>query len=84
MSEAKKNSIEEISKFMTAEGISIADLTTFQGTQEETKSEAEIRPSQLEGVSNQPALSNEQLTSEVVELKRRFNNLNAAHYDGKF
>lgn len=61
----------------TADGVDVNDLASMQKNMKETESAPLIRPSELEGVSNNPALSNAQLTSEVVELKRRLNNIAA-------
>lgn len=85
MNDAAKNThLDIVASYMNDNGISLDDLTKFQTGQEETKEEPEIRPSELEGVANQVAMSPEQLTAELAELKRRFNNLNAAHYNGNF
>lgn len=87
---AEKNSphkaIPEILAYMQNEGISLDDIKTFQGNQHEVTSEKEIdiRPSELDGLSNIPAKTNEQLTAELAELTRRFNNLNAAHFSQTF
>jgi hypothetical protein len=68
----------------TDEGISEENLLAMQSHLVEGDSPLGIRPSELEGVSNVASLSNEQLTSELYELKRRFNNMNAGIHDGKF
>lgn len=74
MSEEKKSHLSEISAFMTTQGISVEDILTFQKTQVDAEGGAEIGPSELEGTSNIVSMTNEQLTSELLELKRRFNN----------
>lgn len=79
----KESQIAEISKYMTSEGISVNDLEKFQGNLEETKGEPEIRPSELEGVSN-AILDNAALTAKLVELERRLRNLIAAEYPDKY
>lgn len=58
------------------EGVNLDTVAAIQQGQTEITAEPAIRPSQLEGVSNIPAKSNEQLTAELAELTRRFNNVN--------
>lgn len=66
------------------EGVSEEQLAQLQMSQQETKSPPVIRPADLDGVSNDPVKDAGWLTVELAELKRRFNNLIMAHYDGKF
>lgn len=67
-----------------AMGLAIEDLKALQENQVEISEEPLIRPCELEGVSNEPVLSNAQLTAMLVELTCRFNNLNHAHFEGFF
>lgn len=64
------------------EGISPDELKALQENQKE--GENAISPSAIAGVSNDPVLDNATLTSKLVDLERRFNNLNLAHHNGNF
>lgn len=66
------------------EGTPVEALEKIQTSQSEVTKEPAIRPSKIAGASNVVAMSNAQLTSELVELKRRFNNLNMAVHGQQF
>lgn len=80
----KLTALLALQKQLAAEGLTVEDLQTFQAHQAEVKENPVLQPQDLAGATNEPAKDNEALTAELAELKRRFNNLVAAHYEGNF
>lgn len=85
----REEKLSSVKKYLDMEGFSPEDLKTIQEAQhvvtDKTKATASaIVPSEIEGTSNIVTKDASQLTSELAELTRRFNNLVAAHYSGNF
>lgn len=80
----KEEKIAEVKKFISDEGIGLDDLKEIQTHQSEVTEEPALRPTDLEGATNIVSMTTEQLTSELAELKRRFNNLVATHHPDQF
>lgn len=74
--EQKRNhDLQMVKDFISENGFTVEDLGLFQKSQVEATEAPLLRPSDIEGVSNEPVKDAGCLTAELSELKRRFNNL---------
>ena len=83
-SKTRSEHITMVKDFINEQGISLDDLKDIQTNQSEITEPSLIGPSELQGVSNVVSKDNAQLTSELAELTRRFNNLVHGKFDGEF
>ncbi len=80
----KEQKITDIKNYMATEGIDIAELTAFATGQQETTTNPEVRPADIEGGTNNVCMTNTELTAAFADLKRRFDALNSEDHGGRY